>query len=459
VNQGSSSFRTASLASAASESAASPELAVPSAQRASSQRPVVTYALVAVTTAVFAAMVFSQLSPRHPATELLLIGWGANLGPLTIGGQWWRLLTSVFLHIGLLHLAVNMWCLWDLGSFAERIYGRLCFLAVYLISGITGALVSLIWRPFALEAGASGAIFGIAGALIASFCLGRLPYSGKAAKAAILSVVAFAGYNLFVGLFGSAAGVAAHMGGLLSGFVLGLMLARTSLRLTIVVASISIILACGLVKRTKDYVIPAERGRTALAAGQSDQAILAFSESVQKDPKFTEGHSLLGQAYMQKQQPGLAEGAYRRALALQPKANGLRYELAMALLAQGRTGEALSEFNEMAGSDPKSPAAQTGIGTVAEMTGDFPRAFEAFKRAAQLDPRNPQAYVNLGSVALQAHHIDEAIAALSKAAELQPDNPKTLLTLSVAYNAAGRQKEAQDAYGRALELGRKQQHK
>ncbi len=93
------------------------------------------------------------------------------------------------------------------------------------------------------------------------------------------------------------------------------------------------------------------------------------------------------------------------------------------------------------------------------MTGDFQVAFEAFHRAAQLDPRNPQAYLNLGSVALQAHHPDEAIAALSKAAELQPDNPKTLLALSVAYNAAGRQKDAQDTYNRALDLARKQQHK
>ncbi len=287
-------------------------------------------------------MVLSQLSPAHPSTEQLLIRWGANLGPLTIGGQWWRLLTSVFLHIGLVHLAVNMWCLWDLGSFAERIYGHASYLAIYLVTGIAGAIFSLMWRPFALEAGASGAIFGIAGALIASFWLGRLPYSGRAAKAAVLSVIAFAGYNLFVGLFGSAAGIAAHIGGLLSGFVLGLILARTSFPKTLALASVSLLLACTLVARTKAYVIPAEQGRKALAAGRTDQAIEALSQSVKKDPNFAEGYSLLGQAYMQKQQPVAAEDAYRHALALQPKSSGVRYDLGMALLAQGQTTRALA---------------------------------------------------------------------------------------------------------------------
>lgn len=435
------------------------DITFPSARNGSPARPVVTYALMGVSTTVFLAMVLSQLSPRHPDTEQLLVRWGANLGPLTLSGQWWRLLTSIFLHMGLIHFAVNMWCLWDLGSFAERIYGRASLLAIYVVTGVTGAVVSLAWRPFALEAGASGAIFGIAGALIASFCFGHLPFPRKSAKAALLSVIAFAGYNLFVGLFGSGAGIAAHVGGLLSGFVLGLMLGCTSLRMTVGLASVSIVLACAVLAHTEAYVLPAERGRKALAAGQSDQAILALSGSLQKNPKFAEGYSLLGKAYMQKQQPAAAETAYRHALALQPKANGVRYELGMAVLAQGRANDAVAIFGDLARRDPKSPAAQTGIGTAAEMAGDAQRAFEAFQRAMELDPRNPQAYVNLGSSALQAHHVDEAIAAFSKAVDLQPNNPKTLLALSAAYQAAGRQQDAEEAYGRALDLARKQQRK
>jgi membrane associated rhomboid family serine protease/Flp pilus assembly protein TadD len=428
-------------------------------QGSSPARPVVTYILAALTIAIFAAMAFWQHSPSHPDTETLLIRWGANFGPRTMDGQWWRLLTSVFLHLGLVHLAVNMWCLWDLGSFAERIYGHASYLAIYLVAGVAGALCSLAWRPFALEAGASGAIFGIAGALIASFCFGHLPYSRKAAWGALLSVIAFAGYNLFVGLFSVGAGNAAHLGGLLAGFVMGVMLALLSFRLTLVLAVVSLGLTSMLVARGTAYVIPAERGRKALAAGHSDQAIRALLESVQKNPKFAEAYSLLGEAYMKSQQPAAAEGAYRRALDLQPKATGARYDLGMAVLAQHRAADALAIFQELARSDPKNPAAQTGIGTAAEMTGDFQGAFEAFQRAAQLDPRNSQAFINLGSAALQAHHNDEAIAAFSKAVQLQPNNPKALLALAMAYTAVGKQKEAHEAYTRAMDLVQKQSQK
>src|SRR6185312_9240329 len=112
-------------------------------------------------------------------------------------------------------------------------------------------------------------------------------YSRKAAWGALFSVIAFAGYNLFVGLFRVGAGNAAHFGGLLAGFVMGVMLARISFRLTLAVALASLVLACTVVARTEAYVVPAERGRKALAAGQSDQAIVALSQSVKKKPQFS----------------------------------------------------------------------------------------------------------------------------------------------------------------------------
>jgi len=132
-----------------------------------------------------------------------------------------------------------------LGSFAERIYGRATFLVIYLVTGVAGAMCSLAWHPFAVEAGASGAIFGIAGALIASFYFGNLPFPRQSIKAALFSVVAFAGYNLFVGMLSSAAGNAAHIGGLVSGLVLGLLLAQFPGRRTVLMgAGLAIVLGC-----------------------------------------------------------------------------------------------------------------------------------------------------------------------------------------------------------------------
>ena len=208
------------------------------------KQPVATYSIIALTVLIYALMVWLHLSHRQLASEPLLLQWGANFGPLTIDGQWWRLLTSIFVHLGLVYVAVNMWCLWDLGSFAEGIYGRAVFLTIYLISGVMGAIFTLAWRPFAVEAGASGAIFGIAGALIASFLLRNLPFPKRTAKAALLSVLIFAGYNLVVGFIGNGTGNAAHVGGFLSGLLMGALLARTSVRSAVLAGLLVIVVGC-----------------------------------------------------------------------------------------------------------------------------------------------------------------------------------------------------------------------
>jgi len=101
------------------------------------------------------------------------VHWGANYGPYTLSGDWWRLLSYMFLHGDLMHIAFNMWCLWDLGALCESLYGRWTFAAVYLLTGIAGGVASVAWNPGVLSVGASGAIFGLAGALIASFYLGE----------------------------------------------------------------------------------------------------------------------------------------------------------------------------------------------------------------------------------------------------------------------------------------------
>src|SRR5579864_9381339 len=98
-------------------------------------RPVVTWTIIALCTAVFVIEIlkgagFDTMSPD------LAIRLGANYGPLTMSGQWWRLFTSMFLHFGFLHLAMNMWCLWALGSLAERLMGRTAYLVLYVGTGL-----------------------------------------------------------------------------------------------------------------------------------------------------------------------------------------------------------------------------------------------------------------------------------------------------------------------------------
>jgi len=188
--------------------------------RRQSSSMVVTQAIFGLNVAVFVAM----LLPGGREIGAL----GANYGPATIGGEWWRLLTCVFIHGGLLHIAFNMWCLWDLGRLAESVYGHWTFAAVYLITGLAASLGSLFKNPGVLSVGASGAIFGIAGALVASFYLGEFSLPRAAITGTLRSVVMFVGYNLFFGAIIAHTDNAAHIGGLLMGLLLGALIARVA---------------------------------------------------------------------------------------------------------------------------------------------------------------------------------------------------------------------------------------
>ena len=128
------------------------------------QRPTVTWALASACVFVFLLMTASGASVFDPSLEQV-VAWGGDFGPATLGSDWWRLVTATFVHVGLLHLALNMWCLLTLGPIAERVFGRGLFFLLYLVSGVAGSATSLLVHPLIVGAGASGAIFGVAGAL------------------------------------------------------------------------------------------------------------------------------------------------------------------------------------------------------------------------------------------------------------------------------------------------------
>jgi rhomboid protease GluP len=199
--------------------------------------------LLGINIAVFLLMVLGGVSPIKPTSESLM-GWGAdNAGAVLLDGEWWRIVTAMFVHGGVLHLALNMWCLWNLGMLAEPLMGTFGVFAVYLLTGAAGNLLSTFfnWRDFAkyipsvplpslafpAGVGASGAIFGIAGALIVLLKSQRLPVPPEELKKIRRSVIYFAGINLFIGLslhFGaSRTGVDidnwAHIGGCASGLL------------------------------------------------------------------------------------------------------------------------------------------------------------------------------------------------------------------------------------------------
>jgi rhomboid protease GluP len=188
------------------------------------ERMPLTSVLIGVNVLVFVAMAFSGVSLADPTIDDL-VKWGANNGLVTLLVQPWRMLTSNYVHIGILHIALNMWCLWNLGELAERIFDRWTYFLTYTFCGLAGSLVSIGLHPTRVGAGASGAIFGLAGALISALYLGHLPVHPSALKATLKSLLSFAGYNLFFGAVVPAIDNSAHIGGLVTGLVLGAVLA------------------------------------------------------------------------------------------------------------------------------------------------------------------------------------------------------------------------------------------
>lgn len=184
-----------------------------------------TQILLGLNVAVYIAMALASGSFVDFA-GLDLRPWGANIGPYTLSGQWWRLFTYMFVHGGILHIGFNMWCLWDLGALCESLYGPWTYAGIYLITGVGAGVASVAWNPMVASVGASGAIFGLAGALIASFYLGEFNLPGMAIKGTLTSLLIFAAFNIFFGTVMSGVDNAAHFGGLGVGLVLGAVIAK-----------------------------------------------------------------------------------------------------------------------------------------------------------------------------------------------------------------------------------------
>ncbi len=168
-------------------------------------------------------MLLNGVSIWSPTVDQVM-HWGAdNAGNVLLGGEWWRIVTAMFVHVGILHLATNMWCLWNLALLAEPLMGSSGVIAVYILTGAAGNLLSTLvnWvlyhnapggPVFPAGAGASGAVFGIAGALIVLLKSNRLPVPPIELKKLRRSVIYFAVLNLVLGLSISGGNMFLHSG-------------------------------------------------------------------------------------------------------------------------------------------------------------------------------------------------------------------------------------------------------
>jgi membrane associated rhomboid family serine protease/cytochrome c-type biogenesis protein CcmH/NrfG len=415
--------------------------------------------------AVFLAMVFASGSVLDFPGQIL-VRFGANYGPWTLSGAWWRLFTYMFLHGGLMHIAFNMWCLWDLGALCESLYGRWTYAAVYLITGVAGGIASVAWNPMTLTVGASGAIFGLAGALIASFYLGEFSMPSFAIKGTLRSLVFFAGFNIFFGSLFPGIDNACHFGGLISGLILGAVIAKFAphienpmpriFSLGLVVALVA--LAGFGVQRWRGASFRMEREMASLSESNPERSIAVLQTLVRQSPKSVQPHFLLGQAYFNQQNFPQAEAEFQRVLDLQSENEAARLDLGMVYLNEKRPEDAKALFTQLLAHDANDADAHYGMGLAFADEEKYQDAVSEFKTALAQGIQESGVYYDMGQSYAKLKMYDEAIAAYSQEQKKSGDDSEIESALAAAYHAKGMTQQAEDAQNKASQLKNARPH-
>jgi membrane associated rhomboid family serine protease len=254
------------------------------ALRARTRMPLAVPALAAAGVVVFALMAAGPGALDDPDT---LVAWGASFGPRTTNGEWWRLVAMLSVHAGVLHLVVNTTALVQAGLLVERLVGTAAFVAVYVAAGLAAGLVDLAVSPVGVSAGASGAIAGVYGLLIAAFGWSHLSRSDVAIPWRAVVLLAplaaiFAVYNLNTGMIGREGQIA----GFATGLGLGLALAagvserKPSLKRSAVALAASVIVVAGLALPMRGMTDPRHALEEVLA--MEDRTAAIYARAVQQ---------------------------------------------------------------------------------------------------------------------------------------------------------------------------------
>lgn len=322
-------------------------------------RPVVTWILLAAIVVVFG---LETVAGGSTETEVL-VRLGAKVTPLIVAGEYWRLLTAMFLHIGVFHLLFNGYALVAIGTELERIFGPVRFAIIYFLAGLLGSLASYAFS-YTLSAGASGAIFGVIGALAAFFILHR-ERLGAWGRARLGNIAFLIGINLFLGFTRPGIDNLGHIGGLIGGLGLGWALApryrldsmrgaavdeNSPARYLPAVLAAVLLLAGGTVLATlshrDDPRLYLSRGREAIQREAWDEAAAELEQAIAQDPSIADvsTYFFLGLAYNQMDQPEQAAEAYEAGLALDPRDEPSHWNLALTYYQLERHAEALEHF-------------------------------------------------------------------------------------------------------------------
>lgn len=374
-------------------------------------------------------------------SSVVLMPFGANFGAYSLSNQPWRMLTAIFLHAGLLHIVCNMWALLNLGLLAELLFGAGPFLLLYLMAGIAGSLASSWWHIGAVGVGASGAIFGIAGALLPALALHPNPRLRSALRGSLLSIGIFVAYTLTYGAQVKHTDNAAHIGGLLMGIVLGFALPAIPVRTAELNSRRVVAFLAGAAILASGYFWAQHQRRAAIEFAQAfeysekgdlPRALDYAQRSVRHDPKIASSRFLLGGLYMQQGDNQRAVETLRRAVALKPDFASGYSQLCMATWRLEQLGEAVAACRRAAELDPRDPDKQSTLGLVLHANGELAESTKAFGRALALRPNGAWENFYYGVALLETGDPTDAIAPLTRAQQLNPNDEKVALALGRA---------------------------
>jgi membrane associated rhomboid family serine protease/Flp pilus assembly protein TadD len=404
---------------------------------------------------VFIAMAYASGVVTGDFPFQTSVAFGANYAPLTLSGDWWRLLTYMFLHGNIFHIAMNMWCLWNLGALCESLYGRFTYAAIYLITGLAGGLASVAWNPGVWSVGASGAIFGLTGALIASFYLGEFSLSGISIKGTLSSLLFFAGFSLFLGKVIPGIDNACHVGGLVSGLILGALIALAAPEHDKPLQRVGVLLFVVVLLAGSAVGVYRWRGAgrhyaSAMDAQRNlDRLIGELQKKIQQNPQDASAHYALAHAYFTKGQFPEGQNELKQVLDLQPQNAKALMELGATYLNQERPKEAQEEFTKLVAQAPNNAEAHFGLGLALAHQNHHEAAINEYQTALRLEPQARDVYYRMGLSQAQLKQYDEAIASYVKERDRSGDYADLEDALADAYQAKGMQQQAQEARNKA----------
>lgn len=434
-----------------------------------SNKALVVKAILLANVVMFVLMVIASGGKEltNPTADFL-INWGANAGAYTLDGDYWRILSAAFLHGSFLHIAMNMAVLWDVGPLVERIYGSKRFLILYLFAAVTASLNTLFWNPGGVSVGASGAVFGAFGALLAFYQSHRKTIPAHVIKEKSRVVAAVIGYNLIFGLLQPNIDNAGHVGGLIGGFLMGIVLSpreplqRRVRLLEVLGVAVSAALCFGVWHA--DKMVPMDKtGSFAIqsalklhSAGRGAEALKYLNRYIDEVHGDEPAARLLRAEILMDDRSKMNEAMQDidTILKANPNSGHANQMKAYVLLRQGHPNEAINYTQQ-----GLKNAGDSGLGLLliqAEAlitTTRFQDAVDTLTGALKVDSKFATAYAMRGICYRQLQQNELAKTDFEKAIQLGAGGPDVYRGLGLINFLDGKFEDAAANYGKAIEAG------